>query len=195
MKRLLLPLLAALALPVSVNAKESFNYESICTLTSEYNSNYTIEIYHDAIKKLGILYYEDEPKFSLTFDYSNGYGRPFFLIEKFNTEYNSFHKDYYPVTRIETDVWRYYRSGSYISFFGDIPLREYMARSEKEQKKVKGNARILLMDLPNAFYYLWRYQEERNQFLALRDGEWERVAKNFWEKDKKNCTDNLYKFL
>ena len=70
-----------------------------------------------------------------------------------------------------------------------------MARSEKEQKKVKGNARILLMDLPNAFYYLWRYQEERNQFLALRDGEWERVAKNFWEKDKKNCTDNLYKFL
>ena len=30
MKRLLLPLLAALALPVSVNAKESFNYESIC---------------------------------------------------------------------------------------------------------------------------------------------------------------------
>ena len=64
MKRLLLALLASLALPVSVNAEESFNYESICTLKSEYNSNYTIEIYHDAIKKLGILYYEDEPKFS-----------------------------------------------------------------------------------------------------------------------------------
>ena len=79
MKRLLLPLLAALALPVCVNAKESFNYESICTLTSEYNSNYTIEIYHQSPKQLGILYYKDEPKFSLTFDDVNGYDHIHYL--------------------------------------------------------------------------------------------------------------------
>ena len=195
MKRLLLSLLASLALPTVVKAEEGFNYESICTLTSEYNSNYTIEIYHQSPNQLGILYYEDEPKFSLTFDSSNGYGRPFFLIEQFNTEYNAFYENYYPVRINENDIWRYHRSGSYITFFGDIPLSEYLERSEKEQRRVKGNARILLMDLPNAFYYLWQFQEERNEFLALRDGEWMRVAKNFWEKDEKNCTEYLYKFL
>ena len=199
MKRLLFALIASLALPTVVKAEEGFNYESICTLTSEYNSNYTIEIYHQSPKKLGILFYKDEKKFSFTFDSSNGYGRPFFLIEEFHGGFNPHLSSYYTgQTRYgseETYTGNNYRSGSYIRFFGDIPLSEYLERSEKEQRRVKGNARILLTDLPNAFYYLFETNEERDEFLELRDGEWMRVAKNFWEKDEKNCTDYLYKFL
>ena len=199
MKRLLLPLLAVLSLPISVNAEESFNYESICTLTSEYNSNYTIEIYHSRSKQLGILYYKDEPKFSLTFDSSQGYGSPYFLIEKFSKKFNPFYKYYYTGQKIygsdETRTGQDFRSGSRVSFIGNIPLSEYLARSEKEQKKVKGKGRSLLIDLGSAFHYLPNTQKEREDFYEIRNGEWFRVSKNFWEKDKKNCTDYLYTFL
>ena len=199
MKRLLLALLASFALPTSIDAEESFNYESICTLTSEYNSNYTIEIYHQSPKKLGILYYKDEPKFSLTFDDVNGYGSPYFLIEKFSTIFNPYFSHYYTGQKKygsdETYTGNDYRSGRRVSFIGNITLSEYLARSEKEQKKVKGKGRSLLIDLGSAFHYLPDTQKERKDFKEIRDGEWFRVSKNFWEKDKKTCTDYLYKFL
>ena len=53
MKRLLLPLLAAIALPNAVNAEKiapskNFSTEPKCTITSEYSSDYKMEMYWPA---------------------------------------------------------------------------------------------------------------------------------------------------
>ena len=40
MKHLIIGLLAAVTLPTYINAENLYNQESICTMTSEYNSNY-----------------------------------------------------------------------------------------------------------------------------------------------------------
>ena len=47
---------------------------------------------------------------------------------------------------------------------------------------------MLLLDLDLAYNYLPRTEKE------IRSSEWNRVAMNFWEKDKKICTYSLYKF-
>ena len=191
MKRLLLPLLASLTLPLSVNAEESFNYESICTLTSAYNSNYTIKIYHETPQPSGILYYKDKPKFSLTFDTKHHMGSPDYLIEKFSKRLNPYNYNYYTGKQkygsYETITGNYYSSGRRISLIGNIPLSEYLARTRKEQLKVKGKGRILLLDLGRAFNQL------PDNEIEIRRVEWYRVAMNFWEKDKKICTHYLYK--
>ena len=191
MKRLLLPLVAALALPVSVNAKESFNYESICTLTSEYNSNYTIEIYHQSPKKLGILYYKDEPKFSLTFDSTHAMPYPDYAIERYSRIINPHYYNYYTGQKDyfgDSMTGNLYYFGSRISFRGNIPLKEYLARTRKEQLKVRGKGRMLLLDLGRVFNFLPDTEKE------ISREEWYRVAINFWKKDKKICTYSLYEF-
>ena len=43
MKRLILPLLAALTLPIAINAESSWNDKPICILTNEYSSDYKIK--------------------------------------------------------------------------------------------------------------------------------------------------------
>ena len=189
MKHLIIGLLAAVTLPTYVNAEKLYNKESICTMTSEYNSNYKIEITWSYSKSLGVLYYKDNPKFSLTFDSSQGYGSPFFLVEKFSEFTNPYYKYYYTGQKKygsdETHTGQDYRSGSRVSFVGNLPLSEYLERSEKEQKRVKGKGRSLLIDLAQAFHYLPDTQKERADFYEIRNGEWFRVAKNFWEKDKR----------
>jgi len=191
MKRLLLPLLAALALPSAVDAEWYFNTDSICTLKNEYNSNYKIKIYHQSPQPSGILYYKDEPKFSLTFDSTHGMGSPDYLIEKFSNIINPHQYNYYTGKKKygsdETITGNYYNSGRRISFIGNIPLSEYLARTRKEQLKAKGKGRILLLDLGPAFDYLPDTEKK------IRRVEWYRVAMNFWEKDKKICTHYLYK--
>ena len=191
MNRLLLPLLASLTLPVSVNAEESFNYESICTLNSEYNSNYTIKIYHETPQPSGILFYKDEPKFSLTFDSTHAMPYPDYAIERYSRIINPHYYNYYTGQKDyfgESMTGNHYYFGSRISFIGNIPLKEYLARTRKEQLKVRGKGRMLLIDLDRAYNYLPRTEKE------IRSGEWNRVAMNFWEKDKKICTHSLYKF-
>ena len=59
MKRLLLPLLAALSLPTTVFAHHDPNHndQAKCTIKSEYNSDYRIEMYWPST---GLLLYKDE---------------------------------------------------------------------------------------------------------------------------------------
>ena len=189
MKRFLLPLIAALALPTAVNAESTWNDKPICILTNEHSSDYKIKIYQDDPHWTGILFYKDKEEWSLTFDMTNGYGTPYFIIEKFSKIINPYSKYYYTGQKKygsdETHTGQDYRSGSRVSFVGNIPLSEYLERSEKEQKKVKGKGRSLLIDLPQAFHYLPDTQKERADFYEIRNGEWFRVAKNFWEKDQR----------
>ena len=190
MKRLLFPLLAALALPVCVNAAWYLKNESICTLTSEYNSNYTIKIYHETPQPSGILYYKDKPKFSLTFD--RYFHMVDYAIERFSKKINPHYYNYYTGIKEygsdETITGNNYSFGRRISFMGNIPLSEYLARTRKEQLKVRGKGRMLLLDLGRVFNFLPDTEKE------ISREEWYRVAINFWKKDKKICTYSLYEF-
>ena len=60
-KRLLLPLLAAIALPTPIIADHDRNHndQAKCTIKSEYNSDYRIEMYWPST---GLLFYKNEEK-------------------------------------------------------------------------------------------------------------------------------------
>ena len=200
MLKLLIPLLATISLPTAVNAESSWNDKPICILTNEHSSDYKIKIYQDDPHWTGILFYKDKEEWSLTFDMTNGYGTPYFIIEKFSKIINPYSKYYYTgqesnivgesgnITGNET------RSGRRVRLVGNVPVYEYTSRSEDEKKKVKGSARTLLTGLGAAFHYI-PTSAERQKFYKIRDGEWFRVSNNFWVKDKNNCEPRAYLFL
>ena len=68
MKRLLLPLLAALALPTAVNA------EKLCTITSEIDKDVVIKIEGDRLGMFGRITYKDKSMYRISFFHQNGYG-------------------------------------------------------------------------------------------------------------------------
>ena len=68
MKRLLLPLLAALALPTAVNA------EKLCTITSELDKDVVIKMEGDNLGMFGRITYKEKPMYRISFFHMNGYG-------------------------------------------------------------------------------------------------------------------------
>ena len=68
MKRLLLPLLAALALPTAVNA------EKLCTITSELDKDVVIKIDGEYLGMFGRITYKNNPMYRISFLHQNGYG-------------------------------------------------------------------------------------------------------------------------
>ena len=68
MKRLLLPLLAALTLPTPVIA------EKLCTITSEIDKNVVIKIEGDDLGMFGRITYKEKPMYRISFLHMNGYG-------------------------------------------------------------------------------------------------------------------------
>ncbi len=68
MKHLLLSLLAALALPIAVNA------EKLCTITSELDKNVVIKIEGGSLGMNGRITYKENPMYRISFFHQNGYG-------------------------------------------------------------------------------------------------------------------------
>ena len=68
MKRLLIPLLAAITLPTAVNA------ETICTITSEIDKDVVIKIEGDSLGMFGRITYKEKPMYRISFFHMNGYG-------------------------------------------------------------------------------------------------------------------------
>ena len=60
MKRLLLSLLAALALPTAVNA------EKLCTITSEIDKDVVIKIEGDSLGMFGRITYKEKPMYRIS---------------------------------------------------------------------------------------------------------------------------------
>ena len=75
MKRLLLPLLAALALPTGVKADET------CLFVSQYQPDLTIELNtKNTLSSTGFMKYKENPLFVFETGLSKGYGGQFFSI-------------------------------------------------------------------------------------------------------------------
>ncbi len=73
------------------------------------------------------------------------------------------------------------RTGEVVVFVGNTPLFAYNKMSKKEKKKIKyeGEGRVLFINMGQAFHYLPDFKE-RKELYAERDGEWFKVAHNFW---------------
>ena len=180
MKRLLLPLLAALALPTAVIAERiknpTQNDKPKCTITSEYNSDYRIEMYWPTS---GLLFYKNEKRYSLKFNASNGYATDYYKIQEYDER--SFSPTYKYDLVMETG-----RVGDAVVFVGNIPLKAYVRMSDEEKKKVKfeGQGRVLFISMGQAFHYLPNTYKEREELYKERDKEWFKVAHNFWRLGK-----------
>ena len=149
MKRLTLPLLAALSLPSPSIAHHDRNHndQSKCTITSEYDSDYRIEMYWSA---QGLLFYKNEPKYSIYFSMSNGYGSDYATIKEWDKS-NTLHSPMWQHSLSYEDEGRI---GEVVVFVGNIPLFAYNRMSDKEKKKIKyeGQGRVLFIDMGQAFH-------------------------------------------
>ena len=188
MKSLLITLLAALALPTPIIADHDPNHndKSKCTITSEYNSNYRIEMYWSSTGK---LLYKNEPRYSIKFSMSNGYGSDYATIYEWDSS-----------TLENSPEWQNSfreggRTGEVVVFVGNIPYFAYTQMSDKKKKKIKyeGEGRVLFIDMGQAFHYLPDFKE-RKELYAERDGEWFKVAHNFWRLGK-GCNVGLPKYF
>ena len=128
MKCLLLALLAAHALlnPSIAHHDPNHNDQAKCTIKSEYNPDYRIEMYWPST---GLLLYKNEPRYSLKFSMSNGYGSDYATIQEWDES-----------TLENSPKWQHSfrgggRTGEVVVFVGDIPLFAYNQMSDKEQKQ------------------------------------------------------------
>ena len=129
MKRLLLPLLAALALPVAVNAEET------CVFVSQYQPELTIEI---GTKNLtfarGLMKYRDTPLFNFETSLSTGYGGQYFSI---GTIPNS------SIDKEETIV-----SGHVVTIIGD----QAGTKGTPKNKRKRGQEKLFLPSFAQNYY-------------------------------------------
>ena len=68
LKRILIPLLAAIALPTAVNA------EKLCIITSEIDKDVVIKIEGNSLGMFGRISYKGNPMYRISFLHQNGYG-------------------------------------------------------------------------------------------------------------------------
>ena len=62
-----------------------------------------------------------------------------------------------------------------------------------QEIKYEGEGRVLFIDMGQAFHYLPDFKE-REKLYAERDGEWFKVAHNFWRLGK-NCKITIPKYF
>ena len=192
MKLLLLPVLAAIALPTAVNAEKiapskNFSTEPKCTITSEYSSDYRMEMYWPAS---GLLFYKNKPRYSFQFTMSNGYGSDYISLQEWDPNDISFNP------RWKGDVMEGGRVGEVVVFVGNLPLFAYNYLSDEEKKKnpKEGQGRVLFIDMAQSFHYLPNTYKDREALYAERNKEWFKVAHNFWRLGK-GCKISLPKYF
>ena len=108
---------------------------------------------------------------------SNGYGSDYATIKEWDKS-KTLHS---PMWQHSLSYGDEGRIGEVVVFVGNTPLFAYNQMSDKEKKKIKyeGQGRVLFIDMGQAFHYLPDFKE-REELYAERDGEWFKVAHNFW---------------
>ena len=133
MKRLLLTLLAALALPNAVNAEE------LCTITSEIDKDVVIKIEGDSLGMFGRITYKDKPMYRISFFHMNGYGGHRYTLSEDkdpDISWENFKYAKYPGT------------GLAVFFVGN-----QVAKSTPIKDRKKGQKRMLMPQLGSDIWY------------------------------------------
>ncbi len=143
MKRLLLPLLAAIALPTAVNA------EKLCTITSELDKDVVIKIEGDNLGMFGRITYKDKSMYRISFLHQNGYGGHRYTISEDkdpNISWKDFKHDKYP------------GSGLAVFFVGN-----QVAKGTPVKDRKKGQKRMLMPQLGSSIWYRRRDFDRRKE--------------------------------
>ncbi len=133
MKRLLLPLLAALALPIAVNA------ENLCTITSELDKNVVIKIEGGSLGMNGRITYKENPMYRISFFHQNGYGGHRYTLSEDkdpDISWENFKHEKYP------------GNGPAVFFVGN-----QLAKGTPIKKRKKGQQRLLMPELGSNIWY------------------------------------------
>ena len=167
MKRSLLTLLAALALPTAINA------EKLCTITSELDKDVVIKIEAKRLGMIGLITYKDKPMYRISFLHMNGYGGHLYTVSEYKDKDSNI-------------SWEDYRhpqySGSGLAvFFVDNQL----AKSTPINERKDGDKRMLMPELGSIIWY------ERNDFDRRKESNNLKVinaAEGFFKIEGKECS-------
>ena len=143
MKRLLLPLLAALALPTTVSA------EKLCTITSEIDKDVVIKIEGDSLGMFGRIIYKEKPMYRISFFHMNGYGGHRYTLSEDkdpDISWEDFKHAKYPV------------SGLAVFFVGN-----QVAKGTPVEERKKGQKRMLMPELGSNIWYARKWFDSRKE--------------------------------
>ena len=132
-KRLLLPLLAVMALPTAVSA------EKLCTITSEIDKDVVIKIEGDSLGMFGRITYKEKPMYRISFFHMNGYGGHRYTISEDKEPDISWEEFKFP---------KYSGSGLAVFFVGN-----QVAKGTPVEERKKGQKRMLMPKLVSNIWY------------------------------------------
>ena len=133
MKRLLIPLLAAIALPNAVSA------EKLCTITSELDKDVVIKMEGDSLGMFGRITYKDKSMYRISFFHQNGYGGHRYTISEDkdpDISWEDFKHQKYP------------GHGLAVFFVGN-----QVAKGTPVEERKKGQKRMLMPQLGSNIWY------------------------------------------
>jgi len=131
MKRLLLPLLAALALPTAVKADET------CLFVSQYQPDLTIELNtKNTFSSTGFMKYKENQLFVFETGLSNGYGGQYFSIRT--------------IPNSSTDKEEKIISGHVVTIVGD----QAGTKGTPKKKRKRGQEKLFLPSFAQNYYSL-----------------------------------------
>ena len=164
MKRLLLPLLAAIALPTAVNA------EKLCMITSEIDKDVVIKIEGDYLGMYGRITYKDKPMYRISFLHMNGYGGHRYTISE----------DKDPdISWEDFKHGKYSGSGLAVFFVGN-----QVAKGTSVEERKKGEKRMLMPELGSNIWYARKWFDDRKKPDNLKVIS---AAEGFFKIEGKEC--------
>ena len=148
MKRFLLPLLAAIALPAAVNA------EKLCTITSELDKDVVIKMEGDRLGMFGRITYKDKSMYRISFFHQNGYGGHRYTISE----------DKDPdISWEDFKHGKYSGSGLAVFFVGN-----QVAKGTPVEERKKGQKRMLMPQLGSNIWYARQWFNDRTKTDNLK---------------------------
>ena len=164
MKYLLLPLLAALALPNAVNAKK------LCTITSEIDKDVVIKIEGESLGMLGRITYKGKSMYRISFFHMNGYGGHRYTISEDKDPEISWEDYKHP---------KYSGNGLAIFFVGN-----QVAKGTPVEERKKGQKRMLMPKLGSDIWYARKWFDDRKEPDNLKVIS---AAEGFFKIEGKKC--------
>tara|TARA_B100001175_G_C19291232_1_gene533622 strand:- start:99 stop:611 length:513 start_codon:yes stop_codon:yes gene_type:complete len=164
MKRLLIPLLAAIALPNAVSA------EKLCTITSELDKDVVIKIDGEYLGMFGRITYKDKSMYRISFFHQNGYGGHRYTISEDkdpDISWEDFKHEKYP------------GSGLAVFFVGN-----QVAKGTPVEERKKGQKRMLMPQLGSNIWYGRMWFDDRKEPDNLKVIS---AAEGFFKIEGKKC--------
>ena len=148
MKRYLMSILAAIALPTAVNA------ENLCTITSEKDKDVVIKIEGDKLGMFGRITYKENPMYRISFFHQNGYGGHRYTISEDkdpDISWEDFKHAKYP------------GSGLAVFFVGN-----QVAKGTPVEERKKGQKRMLMPELGSNIWYARKWFDDKKEHDNLK---------------------------